>query len=64
MTQSGGEVARFRTDVLPPAAKLQRGIMARKATVEVHVTSACFRLSRVFVAEVYCAGRRVCVLSS
>jgi len=58
-TQYGREVARFRTDVLPPAAKLQRGVMARKATVEVQVASACSRLSRIFVAEVYCAGRHV-----
>jgi hypothetical protein len=59
MTQSGREATSFRKDVLPPAAKLQRGVMARKATVEVQVASACFRLSRVFVAEVYCAERHV-----
>jgi hypothetical protein len=59
MSPSGREVASFRTDVLPPAAKLQRGVMARKATVEVQVASECFRLSRVFVAKVYCGGRHV-----
>lgn len=53
VTQSDREVASFLRDVLSPAPNLQDGVTTRKTTMEIHMASVYFMLSRLSTAKVY-----------